>query len=185
MTGQPYEQDRPAHPYGPPPGYPPPPPYGPPPGYGYGPGYGYAWAVPPAPPAWPAGPGRPGVATAAAVLGFVTGGLTLVVSLFLLALTVGGEGDPATTTLLGLPCAAGLVSGGVRLLGRRSPLVLSTSALAAVVVLFLALVAAAGTLDADDVEGLVVVLVLALPLPVLTAVFSRLPATVGWASSRP
>ena len=32
------------------------------------------WAWQPAPTTWPHGPGRPGVATAAAVLGFVTAG---------------------------------------------------------------------------------------------------------------
>jgi hypothetical protein len=34
------------------------------------------------------------------------------------------------------------------------------------------------------VIGLAVFLVFALPLPVLTAVFARLPATVGWAAAR-
>ncbi len=206
MTGQPYEQDGEAvppgtagepavRPYGPPPGYAPPPthappasgrpvPHGPPPGYGYG--YGPGWGVPAVPPAWPAGPGRPGVATTAAVLGFVTGGLTVIGSLFLLALVLGGERDGATTTLvLGLPCAAGMIAGAVRLLGRNPPTLLSVSACAAVVVLFLALAVAAGTPETSDVEDVVAFLLVALPLPALTAVFSRLPATVGWASSRP
>jgi hypothetical protein len=127
------------------------------------------------------------VATTAAVLGFVTGGLTVIGSLFLLALVLGGERDGATTTLvLGLPCAAGMIAGAVRLLGRNSPTLLSASACAAVVVLFLALAVAAGTPETSDVEDVVAFLLfVALPLLALTAVFSRLPATVGWASSRP
>ncbi len=194
MTGQPYEQDGQAvppgtagepavRPHGPPPGYARPPTHTPPPGFGYG--YGPGWGVPAVPPAWPTGPGRPGVATTAAVLGFVTGGLTVIGSLFLLALVLGGERDGATTTLvLGLPCAAGMIAGAVRLLGRNSPTLLSASACAAVVVLFLALAVAAGTPETSDVEDVVAFLLVALPLPALTAVFSRLPATVGWASSR-
>ncbi|GAB3195431.1 hypothetical protein GCM10027261_15710 [Geodermatophilus arenarius] len=216
MTGQPYEQEwdvvppgsvppppppaygsRPT--YGAQPTYGAPPPHGAPPPYGavpphgqvpphpqpvpYGPGWA---AVPFAPPAWPHGPGRPGTATTAAVLGFVTGGLTALVSLaFLVAVLTGAEDDPITVTLLlGLPCAAGLVTGAARLLGRHSPTVLFASALASVVVLFLALVVGAASQDADDVAGFTAFLVFALPLPVLTAVFARLPRTVGWAGSR-
>ena len=69
--------------YGQPQGYGPPPQYGPP---GHGAPYGppSSWPVFP-PPLWPHGPGRPGVATAASVMGFVTGGLTIVVTLMLLA----------------------------------------------------------------------------------------------------
>jgi hypothetical protein len=120
------------------------------------------------------------------VLGFVTGGLTALVSLaFLVAVLTGEEDDPITTTLLlGLPCAAGLLTGAARLLGRRSPAVLFASALASVVVLFLALVVGAASQDAEEVTGFAVFLVLALPLPVLTAVFARLPRTLGWAGSR-
>jgi hypothetical protein len=215
MTGQPHEQEWDAvppgsvpqpPPYGMPPAYAHPSPYGRPPEYGgatpyggalpygavppyaqpapYGPGWA---AVPPAPPAWPDGPGRPGSATTAAVLGFVTGGLTALVSLALLvAVLTGGEDDPITATLLlGIPCAAGLITGAARLLGRRSPVVLFASALASVVVLFLALAVGAASQDADDIVGFTVFLVLAVPLPVITAVFARLPRTLGWAGSRP
>ncbi|SFP66011.1 hypothetical protein SAMN05660464_3809 [Geodermatophilus dictyosporus] len=179
----------PAHRYGPvpygPPGYGPPGahrpgPYGQPVPWGVPPGWG---VVPPAPPAWPHGPGRPPVATAAAVLGLVTGGLTGLVSLLFLVAVLGGDEDAVPATLvLGLPCAAGLVTGGVWLLGRRSPLPLFCSALAAVVVLFLVLVVVAATEDADAVAGFGLFLVFALPLPVLTAVFARLPRTTGWAA---
>ncbi len=205
MTGQPYEQEwdavppgsavppygaSPASghpvPYGPPPGTVPPaygpPAYGPP---GYGPPPGYGWGLPLAPPTWPAGPGRPGVATAAGVLGIVTGGLSLLVSLVLTVAVLSGEDDAVSVVLmLGLPCGAVLIAGGVRLLNRHSPTLVVAASLASVVVLFLALAVGAGTADGSDVIGLTVFLVLALPLPVLTAVFARLPATVGWAAAR-
>ncbi len=176
--------------YGPPgygpPGYGPPaygpPAYGPP---GYGPPPGYGWGLPLAPPTWPAGPGRPGVATAAGVLGIVTGGLSLLVSLVLTVAVLSGEDDAVSVVLmLGLPCGAVLIAGGVRLLNRHSPTLVVAASLASVVVLFLALAVGAGTADGSDVIGLTVFLVLALPLPVLTAVFARLPATVGWAAAR-
>ncbi len=210
MTGQPYEQEwdavppgsavppygaSPASagpaPHGPPPGTVPPsyapPGYGPasygPPGYGPPPGYG--WGLPLAPPTWPAGPGRPGVATTAGVLGIVTGGLSLLVSLVLTVAVLSGEDDAVSVVLmLGLPCGAVLIAGGVRLLNRHSPTLVVAASLASVVVLFLALAVGAGTADGSDVIGLTVFLVLALPLPVLTAVFARLPATVGWAAAR-
>lgn len=211
MTGQPDEQEWDAVPpgsaappaYGPPAGYAPPayapPAYGPPPGYGapaYGPPPGYGWGPPPpgygwgpppplVPPVWPAGPGRPGVATTAGVLGIVTGGLSLLVSLVLAVAVLAGDDDAVSVVLLlGLPCGALCLAGGVRLLGRHSPTLLLTAALASVVVLFLALAVGAGTAGSADVVGLTVFLVLALPLPVLTAVFARLPATVGWAAAR-
>ncbi len=137
------------------------------------------------PPTWPAGPGRPGVATTAGVLGIVTGGLSLLVSLLLTIAVLTGEDDAASVVLmLGLPCGGVLVAGGVRLLNRHSPALVFAAALASVVVLFLALAVGAGTADGSDVAGLAVFLVLALPLPVLTAVFARLPATVGWTAAR-
>ncbi|MGY1694137.1 MULTISPECIES: hypothetical protein [unclassified Geodermatophilus] len=205
MTGQPYEQEWDAVPPGsaappyaapPPPAYGPPAPYGPPPGYapahgqgpgyapypGYGPPPGYGWGVPPA---WPAGPGRPGVATAAGVLGIVAGSLSGLVALVLTAAVLSGDDDAVSIVLvLGLPCGAALVTGGIRLLTRHSPAPLFVSALAAVAVLFLALAVGAGTLGADGLVGFTAFLVFALPLPVLTAVFARLPATVGWAAGR-
>ena len=183
MTGQPYEQEWDVVPPGsvapsydgPPPGWSP---Y-PPPGHGPYPPHG--WGIPPA---WPAGPGRPGVATAAAVLGIVAGSLSLLVGLLFAVLLLSGEADaPGTVLALGLPCGAALLTGGIRLLTRHSPTPLFAAALAAVAVLVLFFVVGAGTLDSSDVAGVTAFLVLALPLPVLTAVFARLPATLGWATA--
>jgi hypothetical protein len=125
------------------------------------------------------------VATAAAVLGIVAGSLSILVGLLFAAAVLSGEGDaPSTVLALGLPCGAGLLTGGIRLLGRHSPTPLFAAALASVAVLFLFLVVGATTLDSSDVLGITAFLVFALPLPVLTAVFARLPATVGWAAAR-
>jgi hypothetical protein len=173
---------------GPPPGYGPP--YGPPPGYGpayWPPGYGYPYAYPPlTPPAWPHGPGRPGVATTAAVLGFVTAGLTLLVSAAMLLAVLSGEDDVVTLLLtLGWPCAAGLIVGGVRLQRRRSPAALFGAAIASVAVLVLAWLAGAVTIDrTDGMDGLTVFVFAALVLPVLTAVFAWIPVVRSWAAAR-
>jgi hypothetical protein len=168
-----------------------PPAYGPPPGHqpayppAYPPHHGAPWPGA-APLPWPHGSARPGLATAAAVLGFVTGGLTLLGSLGFLIAAANGDGDAATVVLvLGLPCAAGMIYGGVRLLGRRSPVPLFASALAAVGVLLIALLVAAGTLRGDAMAGIAFFAVLAGVLPVLTAVFARLPVTLGWVGSGP
>jgi hypothetical protein len=120
------------------------------------------------------------------VLGFVTGGLTALASLgFLVAVLAGGADDAATVLLvLGLPCAAGMLAGAARLLQRRPPGLLFSSAAAAVGVLLLTLVVGLVTFDrSDDVFGLVVFLLFAAVLPVLTAVFARLPRTTGWAAA--
>jgi hypothetical protein len=119
------------------------------------------------------------------VLGIVAGSLSGLVGLALTVAALGGADDAVGLVLaLGLPCGVALVTGGIRLLGRHSPGPLSASALAAVAVLLLALLVGAGTLDPGDLAGLTGFLVFALPLPVLTAVFARLPATVGWAAAR-
>src|SRR3954447_19021703 len=111
--------------YGPFPGYGAPPAYGPPPGYG--PPIG--WAA--APQAWPYGPRRPGVATAAAVLGFVTGGLTALVSLIILLSVTSGDSDPSIVLmLLGLPCAIAVIAGAAVLTSRGSPGLLFGAAVA-------------------------------------------------------
>lgn len=161
-------------------------------GQQYGQAYGqypHGYGAPPpwaAPLPWPHGPGRPGVATAAAVLGFVTAGLTALASLGFLIALLTGESDATVGVLaLGLPCAAGQVYGSVRLLARRSPVPLFASSLAAVGVLLLALVVAAVDLDGDDALGAAFFVVLAGVLPVLTAVYARLPATLGWTGSAP
>ncbi len=181
--GQPYG-------YGPPPGYPqqgypqqgypqqgyPPPGYGQP--YGYWPGRV---------PAWPAGPGRPSVATAAAVLGFVTGGLTVLMTIgFLIGLSSGDdEAVYLLTVVTGLLCAPGLIAGGVRLLARKSADLLFYSALAATVSLALIGVLGSATLYGDDAAFIVGFVALGFALPVVTAVLARARHTVGWVSSGP
>jgi hypothetical protein len=118
------------------------------------------------------------------VLGFVTGGLTVLMSLIILFAVVGGDDEPSTVLmLLGLPCAAGLIAGAAVLMGRGSPNPLFGSALAAAAVLVLVLFVGVATLDADGRTGVSMFVVLALPLPVLTAVFARVHRTVGWAAT--
>lgn len=186
-------------PYGPPaygpPGYGAPgyglPGYGPP-GYGppqYGPAqYGYGappWPAPPVPRPWPHGAGRPGVATAAGVLGIVTGGLTALMCLVFLAATVGGDGSSAVLLLFAAPCAVGMLTGGIRLLqGHRRGLLLG-SALASVAVLLLGLVAGALVYAGDQALGIVVLVVLALPLPVATAILTAQRPVQGWTEGLP
>ncbi|RBY88595.1 hypothetical protein [Blastococcus sp. TF02A-26] len=154
------------------------------PGYGQVPVYGaHPWAAT-AP--WPHGPGRPGVATAAGVLGYVTGGLTLAGSLLFLIASI-GDGDASTWLLaLGLPCAGVMIYGSAQVLARRPATPLFASALAAVGVLLLAALVGAATFDDDDeVVGIVAFSLFAGVLPVITAVYARLPATLGWIRSGP
>lgn len=133
---------------------------------------------------WPHGPGRPGAATTAAVFGFVAGGLTALVSLGMFIAVLGGDGDPATMLLsLGLPCAAGLITGGVHLMQRRSTNVLYWSSVASLGVLALTLLVALVGMDGDDRIGVSVFVVFACVLPVVTAVLSRVRSVTGWADS--
>jgi hypothetical protein len=144
--------------------------YGPPP---------MPWAPPTA--TWPYGPGRPALGTAAAVLGYVTAGLTIVASVIFLVVGISGDGDPTVVVLLlGAPCAVGLIVGAGRLLRRRSARALFASAVAAVAVLLVALVVGAAVLATGDLIGEAVFVVAALPLPVLTAVFARNTTVAGW-----
>jgi hypothetical protein len=201
-------QPPPAPGYGPPPGYGPLPGYGPPPGYGpgygpppgygpgygpppgYGPGYGptaygygpASWPLPPVQRPWPYGDGRPTVATAAGVLGIVTGGLTAMACLLLLIVALTGVGDPVSllVLVLGVPCAAGTITGGIRLLqGHRRGLLLG-SALASVAVLVLGFLVATAIYDGEEVLSVFVVLAPAVPLPVVTAVTAALGPVKGW-----
>jgi hypothetical protein len=143
------------------------------------------WNLPGVATTWPYGPGRPGVATAAIVLGFVTGGLTALASLgFLIAVASGDTDAPTTLLLLGLPCAGGLIAGAAQLMRRNSSTVLFGSAVAAITVLALALLAGAATLSGDAMFGLTLFVLFAAVLPVVTAVFARLPRVTGWAASR-
>ena len=188
-------------PYGSPAPYGSPTPYGPPaygaPAYGppaYGPPPGYGYPPPGNAPGWngqlpgtgPHGPGRPGIATAAAVLGFVTAGLTLLMSIFfLIALDRGGDGTFAIL-LLGSPCAAGMIVGGVRLLARRTHYVLLSSAVAAVLVLILTFLVGLATESGDaNVLSLVLFLVLAGALPITTAALTAQPRVSGWMNALP
>jgi hypothetical protein len=121
------------------------------------------------------------------VLGFVTAGLTILVSGAVLITVLAGEDDVVAMLLvLGLPCAAGLITGAVRLQDRRSPVVLLGSAVASVVVLAMAWTAGALTIDrSGGLSGLTLFVVMAAVLPVLTAVFAGLPRVRGWAAARP
>ena len=141
------------------------------------------WDVPPPVTSWPYGPDRPGVATAAIVLGLVTGVLTVLGSF--LSLVVGSPSSANAASIavvLGLPCAFGLIAGALRLSRRDSPRVLFGSAVAAACVLLVALVLGAGTLTDQGELRLAVVVIPALVLPVLTAVFAWLPRVRGWAA---
>ena len=173
--------------YGPPPVYGPPPAFGPPvygppvypPPYGSGYGAPMPWAPPTA--TWPYGPGRPPLATAAAVLGHVTAGLTCVFSLIFLLVLLRGDGDPTIGVLvLGLPCSAGLVVGALQLMRRRSAGLLFASAALSVTVLLVSLIVGVGWLVERELFGQTVFVVLALPLPLLTAIFARTTAVTGW-----
>jgi hypothetical protein len=135
---------------------------------------------------WPHGPGRPGIATAAAVLGFVTAGLTLLMSIFfLIALNRGGDAT-FTVLLLGIPCAVGMIVGGVRLLGRQTHYVLLSSAVAAVAVLILTfLVGLATESGSGGVLALVLFLVLAAVLPITTAALTAQRRVSSWMNALP
>jgi hypothetical protein len=154
------------------------------PGYQPGPAYGPGWWHPSL--AWPDGPERPGPATAAAVLGFVTAGLTLLFSLPNLVLVIAGEAEAAThVLLLGIFTAAGLITGAARLLGRKSPDVLFGSAVGSVTVLLLAVVADALTIDrTGGLTGILMFVFVALPLPVVTACLAWRSVVRGWAADQ-
>jgi hypothetical protein len=121
------------------------------------------------------------MATAAGVLGYVTAGLTIAFSVILLFVALGGDGDATVAAmLLGAPCAVGLIVGAGQTLRRRSAHTLFVSAAASVAVLLLALVVGVAVLAAEDLIGETVFVVLALPLPVLTAIFARARSVTGW-----
>jgi hypothetical protein len=92
MNGEQDRDDRPPGTYGPPPGY----------------GQVAPWNLPSVVTTWPYGPGRPRIATAAIVLGFVTGGLTALMSLVFLVAVASGDDDLPTTLLpWGCPAPSG------------------------------------------------------------------------------
>jgi hypothetical protein len=119
------------------------------------------------------------------VLGFVTAGLTIAFLLVMLAAVLGGQTDIATwlLLLLGVPCAVGLISGAAELMRRRPSTLLFGSAVSSVAVLVVALIAGLLELPADDVFGLAVFVVAALPLPVLTAIFAKVGSVSGWVAA--
>jgi hypothetical protein len=116
----------------------------------------------------------------------VTAGLTFIVCLFMVADIAGGGADVSEKLfLLGFGSATGLVVGGVRLLQRYSPVVLFGSAVASVAILLIALLTGLTTLYPDQIAGLVATVVVALPLPLLTAVFAWQGRVRGWAEADP
>jgi hypothetical protein len=119
------------------------------------------------------------------VLGFISGGLTaLVTAGYLMELLAGDvEITYVLLVLTGIACAAGLITGAAQLLARRSATVLLSAALAAVVSLVLVLLAGTATLYGDAEDFVVAVALFGAPLPVLTAVFARNPATTGWVAA--
>jgi hypothetical protein len=115
----------------------------------------------------------------------VTAGLTIVFSLVFLLILLSGNGDATLAVLvLGLPCAAGLIVGALQLMRRRSAQVLFASAATSIGVLMFSLIVGLGWLTEDDLRGQVVFVALALPLPLLTAIFARARAVTGWLSAR-
>lgn len=154
-----------------------PPPY-PPPGSGYGP-----W--PPAEQPWPYGDGRPGVATAAGVLGIVTGGLTAMACVVWLIATMLGDGASAVMLLAGVPCAAGTISGGIRLLGGHRRGLLLGSSLFSIAVLLLTLGIGGFADDSSGYFGVAFFVLVALPLPVVTAVLAAHKTVTGWSEGWP
>ncbi len=175
-------------PYGPPPygqppygqaPYGPPPPGYPPVAYGQAP-YGQFSYGPPGHGGWPHAR-RPSVVTAAGVLGIVTGGLTAFGSLIMVIAAARGTDDVSTLLLtLGLPCAVGLVTGGVRVLQGRPSRLLFASALAAIGVLLAALVSSMLTMSGTDRFGVTAFVVFAAVLPIVTAVLARLRQVTAW-----
>ena len=161
-------------------------------GQGHGPPPGYGYPSPFPPPAylrtadWPHGPGRPPQATTAAVLGFVAGGLSALFSLVLLGAVTSGDHDLATILLMvsAVLSAAGLITGAALLITRSTTAPLFWAAAGAVALLAACLAVAIRTLDGDDLLGLVLFTVLALPMPILILVFTRLSRVTGWAAAR-
>jgi hypothetical protein len=125
------------------------------------------------------------VATAAGVLGHVTAGLTIAFSLVFLLVTVTGDGDATTAVLLlGVPCSVGLIAGANQLLRGQSERTLFASAAVSVGVLVLSLLIGLVTLEKGDLIAQAVFIVLALPLPILTATLSRNRTVTDWLAAR-
>lgn len=189
-AGQPWEPQ----PWGPQQGYaqqgyaqqgPGPQPWGAPAGYGGQPAWGAqpGWWTPPAPPPapWPHGPGRPQQAGAAAVLGFVAGGIALLWGLVGIVLLAGSDGGSASWlgVVVGLPAGAALIVGGTRLLtGRDRWVVVGGAAALSLAVLAQAVVSAATSYGSAIGQAFLVVLLL--PVPAIAGVLAGLPVVGGW-----
>jgi len=135
------------------------------------------------PQTWPYGPGRPGQATAAAVLGIVTGSLTLIGGLVFLVAGLTGDGDVATWLLaLGVPLGVVLLVGGIGLLSRRQVGLVLWTAVGAAVLLVVALLG--GVLDhrgdSDAIDAMLGFTLFALPLPIVTASLSAQRTVREW-----
>ena len=119
----------------------------------------------------------------AAVLGFVAGGLTAVVVLYLVLLTALGApvGGLFLLVLLGAPCAVALIRGGLRLLQGRVVQPLLAAALWSIVALLFVLLLGGAFGGGPGLVMTGVFLAVALPLPVLTAVFARHADVTAWA----
>jgi hypothetical protein len=117
----------------------------------------------------------------------VTGGLTALFALVFLVPVLRGTSDPTFVVLAvgGVPCAAGLVTGAVRVLQRRTARLLFRSALTSVAVLVLTMLVGVPVLaDPRSLRGLVVFVVLALPLPVVTACLAGRRDVTRWVDAR-
>jgi hypothetical protein len=116
-------------------GYPQSPPYGQPaqgypqsPPQGYPQAQGYGAGMPPAPAEYSAGPiPRPGTVTAAAVLGYVQAGITLIPTVLMFGGAVSSDGGAAADAAIGwilvlaqLAGAALLIAGGVQIMGGKN-----------------------------------------------------------------
>lgn len=179
-AGQPYGSGQPGYAQ---PGYAQP--WGAQAGYGGQPAWGAqpGWWTPPAPPPapWPNGPGRPQQAGAAAVLGFVAGGIAILWGLVGIVLLAGSDGGSASWlgVVVGLPAGAALILGGTRLLaGRDRWIVVGGAAALALAVLAQAVVSAATSYGSATGQAFLVVLLL--PVPAIAGVLAGLPVVGGW-----
>jgi hypothetical protein len=126
------------------------------------------------------------LATASAVLGIVTGSLTLIGGLIFLIVSLDGDGDGDLATwllALGLPIGIALLVGGIGLLNRRQADLVLWSAVAAAAVVLLAMVGGAVTLSGDDADGVLGFCLFALPLPVVTACLAGQRVVRGWVAA--
>jgi hypothetical protein len=126
------------------------------------------------------------VATAAGVLGIVTGGLTALACLMWLFGTFYGDGSSAVMLVCATPCAIGTLTGGIRLLqGHRRGLLLG-SAIGSVVVLLLTLGIGLFESDTDEAAvGITVFVVFALALPIVTAALAAQRSVKAWSEGLP